>query len=571
MAVICFGTICGYILGIRNHLKLQMWGWNWGIKFAAKNENLMKLRGSQFLLAFVFLGQMAARAQNLDTIGVTLLQAVTTNVNGTGIRVAQPEAAEYGTTTNWEVNPGASGVGQPVSLFTYFSSSGTANNFPNVVGAESGHADAVAGYFYGIPGGVATNVAHVDSYGANYFVRVFERIIGSSTNYTVSLPSSNINDPVVNQSFIFTGTTVSLQQAIDSAYDNYAAQYKTLFVSGIGNGGAVNPPATCYNGIGVGAYGGGSSVGPTPDNGRAKPDIMAPAGETSFSTPQVAGAAAVLMQAGLRGDGGNGTNAAADIRTVKALLLNGAIKPADWTNNAPSPLDTRYGTGVLNVFNSYEQLAGGRHGYIVSTSVSTGGAHPPTGASGTVSTLSGWDFNTNTSSSSADGVNHYYFNVINSVSDATFTATATLVWNRQRNQPDINNLDLFLYDAISSNLVACSTSLVDNVEHLFVPNLAPGRYDLQVWKAGGSFVSSSETYALAFEFFSMPLGIVMSGTNVVLQWPLYPAGFVLESATNLNPPVSWNTNGPAPAVTNSQNCVTLGATNGSQFFRLWRP
>src|SRR5208283_628756 len=232
---------------------------------------------------------------------------------------------------------------------------------------------------------------------------VFERIIGSSTNYTVSLPSIYINDPVVNQSFIFTGTTVSLQQAIDSAYDNYAAQYKTLFVSGIGNGGAVNPPATCYNGIGVGAYGGGSSVGPTLDNGRAKPDIMAPAGETSFSTPYVAGAAAVLMQAGLRGDGGNGTNSAADIRMVKALLLNGAIKPADWTNNAPSPLDTRYGTGVLNVFNSYEQLAGGRHGYIVSTSVSTGGAHPPTGASGTVSTLSGWDFNTNTSSASSDG------------------------------------------------------------------------------------------------------------------------------------------------------------------------
>jgi len=401
----------------------------------------------------------------------------------------------------------------------------------------------------------------VDNYDANYF---FGSIINTAN-------PANIKDPVVNQSFIFSETTTNQQQTIDSQYDNYAARYDTLFVSGVGNGGAVNPPATCYNGIGVGAYGGGSSTGPTLDNGRAKPDITAPAGETSFSTPQVAGAAAVLMQAGLRGDGGNGTNAAADIRTVKALLLNGAIKPADWTNNAPSPLDTRYGTGVLNVFNSYEQLAGGRHGYIVSTSVSTGGAHPPTGASGTVSTLSGWDFNTNSSSPTTDGVNHYYFNVTNGVNSATFTATITLVWNRQKEQTNINNLDLFLYDAISSNLVACSTSLVDNVEHLFVPNLAPSRYDLQVWKAGGSFVSSSETYALAFEFFSMPLGIVMSGTNVVLQWPLYPAGFVLESATNLNPPVSWNTNGPAPVVTNNQNSAVVGVTNTSQFFQLWRP
>jgi hypothetical protein len=167
-------------------------------------------------------------------------------------------------------------------------------------------------------------------------------------------------------------------------------------------------------------------------------------------------------------------------------------------------------------------------------------------------------------------VNHYYFNATNGVSNATFTATATLVWNRQRNQTAINNLNLFLYTAANSNLVAVSTSAVDNVEHLFVPSLAPGRYDLQVWKAGGSFVSSSETYALAFEFFSLPLGIARSGTNVVLTWPIYPAGFVLQAAANLVAPV-WNTNNPAPAVTNNQNSVVVGVTNISQFFRLWRP
>jgi len=522
----------------------------------------MKLRGAQFLLAFVFLGPMAARAQNLDTIGVTLLWTITTNVNGAGIHVAQPEANNGPTTTNWQVN--SSSFGQLTSLFTYYSSNGSATTFPNSLGAESGHADAVGTNFYGIPNGVATNVALVDNYEAGYF---YNSLIAGS------VPLNN-NDPVVNQSFNFVVTGVSQQQIIDSTYDNYTERYNTLFVSGVGNGGSVNAPATCYNGIGVAVDNGSSSTGPTLDNGRAKPDITAPgypAGLTSFSTPYVSGAAAVLMQAGARGDGGNGTNAAADIRTVKALLLNGAVKPADWTNNAPSPLDTRYGAGVLNVFNSYEQLAGGRHGYIVSTSVSTGGAHPPTGASGMVSTLSGWDFNTNTSSSTSDGVNHYYFNVTNGVSEAMFTATATLVWNRQRNKSGINNLNLFLYNAANSNLVAVSTSAVDNVEHIFVPNLAQGRYDLQVWKAGGSFVISSETYALAFEFFSLPLGIVRSGTNVVLQWPLYPAGFVLESAANLNPPASWNTNGPASVVTNNQNSVVMGITNTSLFFRLWRP
>jgi len=538
-----------------------------GHNICGKKLNSMKLRDAQFLLAFVFLGPMAARAQSLDTIGVTLLQAVTTNVNGTGIRVAQLEAG-YGTTTNWEVNPGAGSVGQPMSLFTYFSSSGTANNFPNAVGAESGHADGVAEYFYGIPLGVATNVAHVDNYDANYFVRVSARIIGSSTNYTASLPASNINDPVVNQSFIFlnsdsTHVSTNEQQAIDTAYDNYAAQYNTLFISGVGNGGAVNPPATCYNGIGVGAYGGGSSTGPTLDNGRAKPDITAPAGETSFSTPQVAGAAAALMQAGLRGDGGSDTNSAADIRTVKALLLNGAVKPADWTNGAASPLDARYGAGVLNVFNSYKQLAGRKQTNFVSASVSVGAAHPPTKATNTIGVLSGWNFTNLTSSSSLDAVAHYYFNVTNVVSNATFSATATLVWNRQRNQTSINNLNLFLYNAANSNLVAASTSAVDNVEHVFVPNLAQGRYDLQVWKAGGGFVSSSEPYALAFDF--TPPFFVKFGKNVALTWP---AVFGVETTTNLTA-MNWKAlTNPQPVVLYGQSQVILAMTNTSRFFRL---
>ena len=340
-----------------------------------------------------------------------------------------------------------------------------------------------------------------------------------------------------------TVTTIPIQQAIDSACDDYAARYNTLFVSAVGNGGPVNPPSTCYNGIGVGAYLTGtnySSVGPTLDNGRAKPDLTAPENVTSFSTPQVSGAAAVLIQAGLRGDGGRATNSAADIRTVKALLLNGAVKPSDWTNIPPSPLDTRYGAGILNVFNSYEQLAGGKYGYIVATSVPLGSPHPPNGASGTIGALSGWDFNTNTSSSTSDEVNHYYFNVTNSLTNAAFTATATLVWNRQRNQTNINNLNLFLYDAVSSNLVASSTSLVDNVEHIFVPKLASGRYDLQVWKAGGTsgvtIVSTAETYALAWEFSSTLLNLAPSGTNLALTWPIYPDGFVLASATSLTPP-----------------------------------
>jgi Subtilase family len=105
-----------------------------------------------------------------------------------------------------------------------------------------------------------------------------------------------------------------------SVNDNYAATFGTIFASGVGNGGPPNSPATCYNGMGVAAFGGASSVGPTLD-GRSKPDITAPANVTSYSTPLVTGGASIVVQAA--GTTANGN----DPRTVKALLLNGAIKP----------------------------------------------------------------------------------------------------------------------------------------------------------------------------------------------------------------------------------------------------
>ena len=67
----------------------------------------------------------------------------------------------------WQVNPAA--VGQSSSLFTYISSGGSDEHFPERLGSESGHADSVGGIFYGWGSGVATNVAHVDNYEANDF------------------------------------------------------------------------------------------------------------------------------------------------------------------------------------------------------------------------------------------------------------------------------------------------------------------------------------------------------------------------------------------------------------------
>lgn len=518
-------------------------------------NSLQKKIALIFIFANFFV--FAAGALDLNMIGVTLLRETTTNLDGSGMRVAQPEAVNPD--PFWEVNPTNPVVQQSPAIFTYIADGGSTNVFPNSLGADSGHADAVAANFYGTVTGVATNVAHVDNFDADFFY----------TNYVTANFQPGIGDRIINQSFDFPDSTISEQQQLDSQFDNYAAKNAVLFISGIGNGGPVNPPATCYNGIGVGAYDGGSSIGPTPDNGRCKPDLVAPESETSYSTPEVSGAATILLQAGLRG--GGDTNSAVDIRTMKALLLNGAVKSADWTNSNSSPLDARYGAGVLNVFNSYKQLAGRKQGNIMTMTVSTNTAHPPIAATNFISALSAWDFNTNASSSSNDGVNHYFFNVTNASGNSSFTATITLVWNRHRNQTNINNLDLFLYNCANSNLVACSTSLVDNVQHIFLKQLPQGRYDLQVWKAGGNFVSAGETYALAWEFSSTQLAVLESGTHINLSWPVYPAGFALAATTNLALP-NWSTNNlPPPVFTNGQNQITLSVTNAVQFFRLQTP
>ena len=506
----------------------------------------------------VFLCALNALGADIDTMGGTLLHQVDPTLQGNGVIVGQPEADD-GATGQFEVNP--SFVNQPTNFFTWISSVGTSTSFTNLVGIESGHADGVAKNFYGNSTGVAQQVAHVYNYDADYF---FNNVVAAGA----SIPAR-----VVNQSFVF---STNGEQTIDADYDDAAVQYGVLFVSGAGNGGNVFPAATCYNGIGVGVYPGSSSFGPTYD-GRCKPDIVSPgSGVTSFSTPFVSGSAAVLIQAAARGDGGANTSAANDNRTIKALLLNGAIKPAGWTNGVTSPLDARYGAGVLNVFNSWSQLKGGKHAFIESTSVASGSPHPPGANSSNESSLTGWDLNSIAPPNSLDDeINHYYFNVTGSNS---CTLTATLVWLRPHSSllnptQGINNLNLFLYNTANNNLVLSSTSPVDNVEHLFLPTLPPGRYDLQVEMNGAGEVSPSETYALAFDFFNTALAISETNNSVVISWPLAPAGFQLQSTPSLTSPVAWSTvaNHVTVDTNSSRNIVSIPSGSGNQFFRVQQP
>ena len=106
----------------------------------------------------------------------------------------------------------------------------------------------------------------------------------------------------------------------------------------------------------------------------------------------------------------------------------------------------------------------------------------------------------------------------------------------------------------------CSTSLVDNVEHVYVPQLAQGRYDLQVWKAGGipglTIVSAAEPYALAWEFFSTFLTATPSGGDLLLSLRLIRTASCWHRRPASCRQLFGSTgNNPAPVVTNGQNQV----------------
>lgn len=492
-------------------------------------------------------------ASDLDIIGVTTLRAVDSSLNGSGVHMNHPEGSEVGN-TQFEVDP--SKVDQPTSLFTWIGNNNvTATTFPNLLGTGSGHAVGVATRLYSASEGVVPNVSHVDNYLAWAF---YSNIVATGIAIT---------GKIVNQSFATYGSPPD--SVVGAAYDNYVARYGTVFCSATGSGQAVRQPGAAYNTIGVGVSDGESSVGGTPD-GRAKPDLSAPGLATSFSTAYVTGAATILFQAAERGDAGTNISAASDVRTLKALLVNGAIKPTNWTHTPTMPVDATHGTGsgVLNVFNSYNQMVAGQHRSVETTSVATGNPHPPGSNAGNETATAGWDLATITTTSTHDTIAHYYFDLPSA--GGTYVVTATLTWNRPLNSASINNLDLFLYRVSDGVQVVGSVSTVDNLEHVYIPALPPGRYDLQVLKHGGNnSVSASETYALAFEHFALPLNLSYQGGDVVLTWPIYPSGFSLESTASLFP-TTWSPVTTPPVVSNGYYRVTFSSPASSSVYRLRR-
>lgn len=347
--------------------------------------------------------------------------------------------------------------------------------------------------------------------------------------------------------------------------DGLAANSLTTFVASAGNSGSgsntVGAPGSGYNTIAVGATGPDtgsnpyrqitsfSSRGPsnffnpvtgvTVNSVRATVDLVAPGQSltlpfyggttggntggtdttngatntystgvngTSFSSPIVAGAVALLHDAAYARLGRTPADAL-DPRVVRTVLLNSADPLSGWTNNASTvsgvwrttqSLDWTQGAGTLNLSKAFDQLLSGTTDL---AGLTPGPVLP-----------SGWDLGQVSSAAPSD-----YFMPVPLA--AGFQFVATLNWFVDRTFNSVSptgtistsdlrfaDLDLQLFSADSTGaaltLLAESASTYNNVEHLRFTIPSDGNYLVRVrWNGelydtlGGA---DAATYALSW-------------------------------------------------------------------------
>ncbi|MES2593736.1 MAG: hypothetical protein V4662_00280 [Verrucomicrobiota bacterium] len=315
--------------------------------------------------------------------------------------------------------------------------------------------------------------------------------------------------------------------------------------------------ANAYHGITAGRMDGGhpQTHSNLDTSGRMKPDIVVNASFTSTASPCVGSVAALLLDA-IR----PAFPDADDPRVVKSIILSGASKDnlLGWKRaNMSRPYDEVYGAGLLHVLNAYHILAAGRQ------TASEGASHG----------LRGWDRGT----SSTSTPRHYFFTLLPNQWGATVSATIT--WHRDISSDysvsTLANLNLHLRHASGFTIGAVvdeSISSIDNVEHLFLRNLPPGDYVLEV-----SASSNSITYGLSWEVQAgtgPQLNVTRDGSQVTLLLsqldPLKT--YTIEHSGNLT---SWHTlttlrtADTTPATTATQQD---SVSTGPKFYRLaWTP
>lgn len=377
-------------------------------------------------------------------------------------------------------------------------------------GALAGGSDVINSSYSGSdPGGsgIITGIVDYYAWASRKTIVVSAGNAGPNTN-TVGGPASGQNTIAVG----------ALQETSEGNYDtiaSFSSRGPNSFFNPATNTTIANarpavdivaPGANLVSALYLGATGG--NRGGT--NDLRTNDYSKGISGTSFSAPIVAGGATLIADVGRdRAVSFGGVTEATDGRVVKAVLLNSADKITGWTNNATvsggvstttQGVDNTSGAGRMNLSKAFDQYTSGT-------------SNLPGLAGGAVSNV-GWDY-----ASVAENAPTTYSITgalqANTYLDATLTWFSTQLYNASTDVASygqFDNLDLQLWSMTESgtlaSLVAQSTSLYNEVEHLHFLLPTTGLYSLRVVWAGEIYDYTgglnSEEFAIAWSAVAVP-------------------------------------------------------------------
>ena len=452
---------------------------------------------------------------------------------GSSVAITQVEAPSSG---NW----------MPNAADSQFTGKTIVDKSGEATGTSS-HATTVGRYFYGNTSGLAIGVTDIDLYPMYTDVTSNYWIGSGYLNAGVTLGGNPIQpayllslDPeerilaspsrVSNHSWVASASDISgMLRRVDFTAE--ADQF--IHVVAVNNGSSPYPLLSgAFNVVTVGRTDGSHPSGTmtTDDDytgARVCPLLVAPIDKTSYTTPVVASAAALLVQAGRDTDQGNDPFQtyttdrsgrtivnAEQATTIKAALLAGAqrmtyntsttaqiidfrYQPANCSDNG---LDIRYGAGQLDIYNSFWIIAAGEQNSAEDDSALQGAIDrqgfdldPQFGGMSDSNSVGTYQFTAGPEDRRLYICLVWHMN-IDGGTWYNFDQTATLY-----------DLNLQLYDTTcaSDRLIDASEDQLNNTENLWVP-IVPGRsYRLEVSRADGQDPFLWE-YALAWRMTTPP-------------------------------------------------------------------
>lgn len=371
--------------------------------------------------------------------------------------------------------------------------------------AISGHATVVGQYYYGLATSLSPGITQVDCYEASHWLST------GFLNGTGPTPPKIGAFKVLNHSWIGGGASpTGTLRKLDYAIGNQGY----VVCVGVNNGTGpldVELLSHGYNLMSVGRSDGqhhaGGTLGSTDGPGRMKPEIVAPAGATSFSTPLVSSAAALLVGTA-RSHPALILDADAERpETIKAVLMAGAEHRAGWTNGAPTsgpargatakPLDALWGADEVDVNRSHWILTGG------------GVAAADDPALAVPAPAAAWE----RFELPASSARYWRLDVAQTAPQVSVLVTWHRVTTLSPTSWIMPQLELELFRLDNGQLASLvgdagllwfsagnvqSTSAVDNLEHVYVQGLAPGSYVLEV-RRGADAIASPWPASIAWD------------------------------------------------------------------------